>query len=343
MAKGLSFFLGANGGGGFSSRYGELLDHRFDELVILKGGPGCGKSSLMCAVAAAAEARGETVHRILCSGDPDSLDGVILEEQNRAYVDGTAPHILEPRYAAVHERYLDLSPCYDAAVREERAAIVRAQDECSAAYASAYRVVGALSALRRERNARLRTALDLSKLLRRAEGIAVRELRGKGSGGAAAGVFFDALSCRGTLHLAPDAAEGYERVYSLDDSALLAAPALELLKERALAAGERVLVGCDVLQSSVPRHLFIPSRSLAFVTGGESCYRRVRLDAAAETALSRSEKAQLRLLRRLCRELEQEAVKALAEAKEAHDVLEERYHPYVDFAAVGALAQREAK
>ena len=343
MAKGLSFFLGANSGGGFSSRYDELLAHRFDELVILKGGPGCGKSSLMRAVAAAAEARGETVQRILCSGDPDSLDGVILREQNRAYVDGTAPHVIEPRYAAVHERYLDLSPYYDAAVKEERAAIVRAQDACSAAYASAYRVVGALAALRRERNARLRASFDLAKFLRRAEGIAARELRGKGSGGAEAGVFFDALSCKGTLHLAPAAAESYERVYALDDSALLAAPALALLKERALAAGERVLVGYDVLQPDVPHHLFIPARGLAFLTDGESAYRRVRLDAAAESALCRGEKAHLRLLRRLCRELEQEAVKALGAAKEAHDALEERYHPYVDFAAVGALAQREAK
>lgn len=343
MAKGLSFFLGANSGGGFSSRYDALLAHRFDELVILKGGPGCGKSSLMRTVAAAAEARGETVHRILCSGDPDSLDGVILEEENRAYVDGTAPHVIEPRYAAVHERYLDLSPYYDAAVKAERAEIVRAQDACSAAYASSYRVVGALAALRRERNARLRASFDLSKFLRRAEGIAARELRGKGYGGTAAGVFFDALSYRGALHLAPDAAEGYAHVYSLDDSALLAAPALELLKERAIAAGERVLVGYDVLQSDVPRHLFVPSRSLAFVTGGENAYRRVRLDAAAEGTLSRGEKAHLRLLRRLCRELEQEAVKALAAAKAAHDTLEALYHPYVDFAAVAALAEREAK
>ncbi|MBQ5739406.1 MAG: hypothetical protein IIV78_03240, partial [Oscillospiraceae bacterium] len=83
--------------------------------------------------------------------------------------------------------------------------------------------------------------------------------------------------------------------------------------------------------------------SLAFVTGGENAYRRVRLDAAAEGTLSRGEKAHLRLLRRLCRELEQEAVKALAAAKAAHDTLEALYHPYVDFAAVSALAEREAK
>jgi hypothetical protein len=36
-------------------------------------------------------------------------------------------------------------------------------------------------------------------------------------------------------------------------------------------------------------------------------------------------------------------VKALAAAKAAHDTLEALYHPYVDFAAVAALAEREAK
>ena len=59
--------------------------------------------------AAALEERGlETVY-IHCSGDPESLDGVIAPAIRTAIVDGTAPHVLEPRYALAHERYVDLS------------------------------------------------------------------------------------------------------------------------------------------------------------------------------------------------------------------------------------------
>ncbi len=71
------FFLGANSAEGFYGLYDQLLDARLYDLIILKGTPGCGKSTFMRRVAAALEERGlETVY-IHCSGDPESLDGVI--------------------------------------------------------------------------------------------------------------------------------------------------------------------------------------------------------------------------------------------------------------------------
>ena len=88
----LHFFLGANSEEGFSSLYEQLLGGRFDDLLILKGGAGSGKSTFMRRTAAAMEERGlETVY-IHCSGDPDSLDGVIFPAIGTAIVGGTAPH-----------------------------------------------------------------------------------------------------------------------------------------------------------------------------------------------------------------------------------------------------------
>ena len=43
----LHFFLGANSEEGFSSLYEQLLGGRFDDLLILKGGAGSGKSTFM--------------------------------------------------------------------------------------------------------------------------------------------------------------------------------------------------------------------------------------------------------------------------------------------------------
>ena len=98
--KSTHFFLGANSAEGFYSLYDQLLDAGLHDLVILKGGPGCGKSTFMHRMAGALEEHGvETVY-IHCSGDPDSLDAVIFPSIRRAVVDGTAPHVLEPRYMA---------------------------------------------------------------------------------------------------------------------------------------------------------------------------------------------------------------------------------------------------
>ena len=45
--KPVYFFLGANSEEGFFSLYDQLLGGRLDDLMILKGGPGCGKSTFM--------------------------------------------------------------------------------------------------------------------------------------------------------------------------------------------------------------------------------------------------------------------------------------------------------
>ena len=108
------FYLGANSPGGFYSLYDELLrPEEARSIYILKGGPGCGKSSLMRRVGAAMEEHGLDVEYIVCSGDPDSLDAVVIPALKTALVDGTAPHVVEPKYPGLVEEYVNLGACYD--------------------------------------------------------------------------------------------------------------------------------------------------------------------------------------------------------------------------------------
>lgn len=93
----LQYFLGANSPAGFYSLYHELLPApEAQTIYILKGGAGCGKSSLLRRVARHAEAAGLDTVLIPCSGDPDSLDALILPQRGAALVDGTAPHAIVP-------------------------------------------------------------------------------------------------------------------------------------------------------------------------------------------------------------------------------------------------------
>lgn len=93
----LSYFLGANSCRGFYSLYDDMVNlPEIDRLYIIKGGAGCGKSTFMKTIAEAANNAGLTVERILCSGDPESLDGIYLPLLRIAYLDGTAPHAAVP-------------------------------------------------------------------------------------------------------------------------------------------------------------------------------------------------------------------------------------------------------
>ena len=89
----IQYFLGANSPTGFYSLYDHLLPpEEARAIYILKGGPGCGKSTLMRKIGAWAQETGLDTEYIVCSGDPDSLDAIILTTLSVALVDGTAPN-----------------------------------------------------------------------------------------------------------------------------------------------------------------------------------------------------------------------------------------------------------
>ena len=93
----ISYFLGANSYRGFYSLYDDLISlPDVSRLFIIKGGAGCGKSTFMKTIATAANDAGLDVERVLCSGDPESLDGIFIPRLRVAYVDGTAPHAAVP-------------------------------------------------------------------------------------------------------------------------------------------------------------------------------------------------------------------------------------------------------
>ena len=97
MAMVTNFFVGANSGEGFQNLFSEVVDlaDTYD-LMILKGGPGVGKNTFMREIGRCMEAAGAPVEYLWCSGDPDSLDGVVLPSIRCAVVDGTAPHGTAP-------------------------------------------------------------------------------------------------------------------------------------------------------------------------------------------------------------------------------------------------------
>lgn len=97
MAQVTHFFAGANSGDGFQNLFSEIVDLEDTyDLMVLKGGPGVGKATFMREIGRSMEKAGTPVEYLWCSGDPDSLDGVVLPELRCAVVDGTSPHGTAP-------------------------------------------------------------------------------------------------------------------------------------------------------------------------------------------------------------------------------------------------------
>lgn len=98
MALVTNFFAGANSGEGFQNLFPEIVDLEDTyDYIVLKGGPGVGKNTFMRELGRTMEQAGMAVEYLWCSGDPDSLDGVVIPELRCAMVDGTSPHGSVPK------------------------------------------------------------------------------------------------------------------------------------------------------------------------------------------------------------------------------------------------------
>ncbi|HAA90529.1 MAG TPA: hypothetical protein DCE07_08200 [Peptococcaceae bacterium] len=132
-------FPGGNTCLGFYSFYDNIIDEDAKRVFILKGGPGTGKSTLMQQVAEEMQKKGYDLEFHWCSSDPDSLDAVVIPELKVALIDGTAPHMTDPRYPGAVEEIINLGDCWDEkklkAHRQEIILLVRKNQEF---FATAY-------------------------------------------------------------------------------------------------------------------------------------------------------------------------------------------------------------
>lgn len=346
------YFLGANSPTGFYSLYDELSDPaRRSALYILKGGPGCGKSTLMKRVARHAEAAGLDTELILCSGDPDSLDAVFLPQKGIAVVDGTAPHVVEAHCPGAVETYVDLSRFYDhEALQAVKDDLIAVTSEYKGHYKQAYRCLGAAGELRRNLMESADSPELRQKLQKRAKGIIGRELKQHPSGaGQLERRFLNAVTHKGLIHLWDTVSAQASRVYELSDNHGLAHHLLSPILSAALASGHNAVACPDPMMPDRLVHLILPELSLAFVTSTTDApwphraYRRLRLDAMAEENLQQVSRPRLRFTRKVAEALTDDGIANLGLAKEAHDRLEALYNPHVDFDGVTAVADRLAK
>lgn len=337
------FFLGANTGAGFVSLYPEFSAAETDAFFwYIKGGPGNGKSTLMRRAAERAESAGLAVESILCSGDPDSLDGIYIPEKKLGYVDATSPHVQEPAVPAASGKYLDLGAFYRPIPSEKTEEMRRLFAAYRHEYARAYDMLhatklvspgGIPNAVTEDVKTRVRerALASSAKLLRRSE--TEYEKRR----------FLSAYTCRGAVLLS-ETAVSFGRVYTLDNELGLADEFLRTVLERARTAGAARIVCPDPVDPEKLAALILPEDGLSLVAvsgdfrfGGKAA-RHFRLDAAAE--LSDAQRKEVRRAAALRRSLTSEACAALRRAKELHDELEAEYHPFVDFRALTRFEQK---
>ena len=333
-----SYFLGANTKSGFFSLYDGFCRSGSDYLTIIKGGPGTGKSGFMRRIGAAAEERGLDAEYVLCSGDPDSLDGVYIPELHRGWVDGTAPHVIEPRHIGSDSNYVNLAEFCSLPFSSQSCFYVnQIYDGYKSEYGAAYSFLASSAALREACIPPLLREEQCEALRRRIRNILKRQKPKDetGSGGTRQ-CFLHALSCAGELYLNSEVSKLCKLVYQFDGLPGGADLALKIAADEAMALGSDRLICRSPLDPELYDAVLLPGWSLGFVSGGYdiSGVRRIRLDAMLDAAALKPYRAEIREGRQLDGQLTAMALARLSRAKALHDELEEYYKAAMDFAAL---------
>lgn len=326
----LQFFLGANSSEGFVTLYPQLCRETPRRIFSIKSGPGSGKST---AIRQLAGQLGTPEEEILCSSDPDSLDGAIFPEL--ALLDGTAPHVLEPELPGAQGDYLTLPPYRDrAGLEEKRPALLALKAASAQCYQQAGRLLAAAALAQEARRQVLAPFVREEKLAARGRSLMLRCLPDTHRPGQLRLRFLEGYTPKGRLLLKDTVTGCAETVYALRDSFGLAQPLLLAARDAALERGYRVYVCLCPLAPRRIRHLLLPEAGIALMTQeGPSLpvpvHRSLHADALLPGEMLRAHRGRLKLLARASQSLEQDALDCIREAHRLHDEMEDIYRPHL--------------
>lgn len=140
MAKSRNLFPGGNTCYGFYSFYDYMVAPEVERKIILKGGPGVGKSVFMKKTAQDFSAQGYDIEYHWCSSDNESLDGIVIGQRQICILDGTAPHIVDPRFPGAVDEIINLGSFWDReSIRKNRSFIVELSEKVSRCFMRAYK------------------------------------------------------------------------------------------------------------------------------------------------------------------------------------------------------------
>ncbi|MBQ4561841.1 MAG: hypothetical protein IJA55_05925 [Clostridia bacterium] len=315
----MDFFASANSGRGFINLYREIFKG-LNKHYIIKGGPGTGKSSLMKAAANFAENKGMCVERFYCSSDPDSLDGIIINELSVGITDGTAPHSADPVYPGVCDEIINLGEFWDGSVlSSSKEYIIQTTNKKSELYRKLYACLAAALSMDEIIQYNLLKATDMDNLFLLARSYAQTIPFRKGHSKVR---LTNAISMKGPIKFLPFKNEA-EVIYNIKDSYGIAHHFLNFIKE--YMHGSDITLSYDAFDTEKINMLYCQRDKLLFCVNGEGD-EEIDINEFVSSPTDENER-----LRQQIDSLMSEGYNTLSRIEKLHFSLEEIYISSMDF------------
>jgi len=345
-------FPGNNTADGFYSFYDHVITADARRVFVIKGGPGVGKSTFIKRMAEDLGKRGYDVEYHHCSGDPDSMDAVVFPGIGVAIIDGTAPHVVDPKNPGAVDEVLNFGDYWsESGIRGHRSKILQLNGEISRHYQRAYRFLRAAKAIYDDiesinmegMNFGLANKIADHLLTELFTGIHISPIMGR-----TRHLFASANTHKGAIDFLPTILGPVKHRYVVEGDP--GTGKSTLLLKVATAAVERgyfVETYHCALNPQKVEHVVVPGMSLALTKSIEPHTTRPgpgdrvidMNECVNATAVSRHAEL-LRDSAGLYNQLLKRASAALYQAKHSHDILESYYVPHMDWEGLDGLWQR---
>ncbi|WP_246942021.1 PRK06851 family protein [Bacillus pinisoli] len=342
-----NFYAGSNSSQGFYSLYDQVTND-LDRLYILKGGPGTGKSTFMRKIGLVLMDKGLDLEYLHCSSDNKSIDGIIIPSLKVGIVDGTAPHIIEPKYPGVVEKMVDLGTFRnDAYLSKYKSIIISLTNDISTNFMAAYQTMKEAKEIHLKKEEIYVASMDFEK----ANAITDDLLRSifstpfeKDKNPKVIKRFFGAATPNGAVNFIDNITEDLSKRYIIKGRPGSGKSTLmKKIGKRAEAEGLSVeYYPCAFDPNSIDM-VIIPTLSVAVVDGtAPHVVDPFRLDdivvdmfrLCMDTSVEETHKKEIGELNMAYQNKMTLATNFLSEAKRLHDRLEEYYKQSMDFEKV---------
>lgn len=342
------YFGAANTSTGFFNLFGEIFSpEKLDKIFILKGGPGCGKSTTIRRISEKGSSLGYNVENIFCSSSPTSFDGVIIPELSIAVIDGTAPHTVDPVYPAVCETIINLGEAWDTEKAQEKSTEIRELTaNKKAAYAKAYAYLSSCSGANSVIRGCMSHYVLENKLSRSAERLCSK-LKIKQGDGNIRKVFTDCNSALGKLHLSTF--ENLSEIrYFIKDFGNIGSLYFRFLAQELTKRGADITVALDPLEPEYIVGIYIPALSVSFTVYDDDyalmldrqqlTYKVINTARFCDTEKFRKQKTYYKYAEKSKKILFAGALRELENAGRLHDEIEKLYYAVTDYEVVEKMA-----
>lgn len=327
---------GSNTSVGFYSYFDYIINPKeARKIYYFKGGPGVGKSYMMKKIGYELIDKGLDVEFHHCAADPESIDAIVIPSINVAIIDGTTPHMIDPRYPGVTGIIVNLGEFLnEEGLRKNRNGIIESTEDNKNIYVRVYKYLAAAKLIHDDIEWINNYAMDFNKVNKETDRLIkayLNDIEDKNKLGKERHLFGSSYTLKGRVDHAETFIGIMEKIiYIKGADGIGKSTLLNKLSSIALNKGYNVEIYHEPLVPEKIESIIIPELNLAFTTNGKFTDKEtVDLNIYMDDIKIKKYEEELKYSQKVFNELLNDVFTHLSKTNSVHDEMEKYYAPNI--------------